>query len=269
MTSPLEIEDRGHVRILRLNRPERKNALSSGLGWAIVTAIEDAARDDDVWVIGLTGAGDAFCSGLDLAPEAQGDFESAAPLSPQDMAADELGWVGRFPVLMRERCEKLVVGGINGVAVGAGLSLAMATDIRIASDRARFLAGYARLGTSPDGGLTWTLAQAIGYERTLRFLLEHQQANAAEALEWGMVGEVAPADEFDARFLACCDRLAGVAPLAARATKRIVHAATAPPDVAAHVRWELSNARGGLDTEDGKEALAAFLEKRKPTFQGR
>ncbi len=84
-----------------------------------------------------------------------------------------------------------------------------------------------------------------------------------------MVGEVVPDDAFETHFLETCDRLAEVAPLAARATKRIVHKATHPPDVAAHVRWELGNARGGLDSEDGREALSAFLEKRKPTFQGR
>ncbi len=268
MSEPiLQIEDRDHVRTLRLNRPERKNALSSALGWQIVRAIEEAARDDDVWVIGLTGVGDAFCSGLDLVGMGADDVESG--LSPQDEALDELGWIGRFPVVMREVCEKPIVGGLNGVAVGAGLSLAMCTDVRVASESARFLAGYARLGTSPDGGLTWTLAQAIGYERALRFLLDQQKASAAEALALGMVGEVVDAAGFEARFEELCTRLASVAPIAARQTKRVVHRATMPPDLASHMRWELANARRGLDSEDGAEAFRAFQEKRAPACKGR
>jgi len=106
MSDPLVLcEQRGHVRVLRLNRPEKKNALSDALGWAIVAAFEEAAADDDVWVVGLTGAGDAFCSGLDLSPSS-GD---ASPLSPQNAALDELSWVGRFPVLRRETWDGEVV----------------------------------------------------------------------------------------------------------------------------------------------------------------
>ena len=263
----LHLEDRGHVRVLRLHRPDKKNALSTELGWAIVSAVEDAARDDSVRVIGITGSGDAFCSGLDLAPSPQG--ETSAALTPQEAVLDDLGWVGRFPVVMRERCDKLVIAGINGVAVGAGLSLAMSADLRIASDRARLMAGYARMGTSPDGGLSWTLSQAIGYERALRFLLERQTVTAAEALELGMVGEVTPADGFDARFREACDNLAALAPLAVRQTKRVVHRATMPPDLVDHARWEIASARRGLASEDGAEALAAFREKRAPVYKGR
>jgi len=154
-----------------------------------------AAADDDVWVVGLTGEGDAFCSGLDLRPGDGGP--SRNPLSPQDQIIDDLGWVGRFPLSMRLECDKPVVAGINGVAVGAGFSLAMSADIRIASSSARFLAGYARAGTSPDGGLSFTLPQAIGHERALRFLLEQRMISAEEALALGIVGEVVPAADFD------------------------------------------------------------------------
>ena len=130
--SVLVTETRGRVRILRLNRPEKKNALNEALGWAIVEALEQAARDEEIWVIGITGAGDAFCSGLDLTA-GRGDADPS-PLSAQDRILDDLGWVGRFPVAMRDRCDKPVVAGVNGVAVGAGLSLAMSADIRLASN---------------------------------------------------------------------------------------------------------------------------------------
>jgi len=259
-------EDRDKVRIIRLNRPKRKNALTGSLGWAIVNAIREAAADDDIWVIGLTGAGDGFCSGLDLSDAGSNEGN---PLSPQSQMTDELGWVSRFPLVMREECEKPIVGGINGVAVGAGFSLAMATDVRIASSSARFLAGYARAGTSPDGGLTWTLAQAIGYEGALRFLLEQEMISADDALARGIVGEVAPEGEFEARFLAYCELLAGVSPIAARQTKSMVGRALELPSLRGHLSIEIAAARRGLQTEDSKEAVRAIMEKRKPVFTGR
>lgn len=264
--SPVLTETHEHVRIVRLNRPAKKNALTEAMGWAIVAAVEEAARDDAVWVVGITGAGDAFCSGLDLSDRGG---ERGTPHSPQDDMLDDLGWVSRFPLVMREGCTKPVVGGINGVAVGAGLSLAMAADVRIASRRARFLAGYARAGTSPDGGLSFTLPQAIGYEHALRFLLEQETIDADEALARGLVGEVVDADAFDDRFLACCQRLARVSPIAARQTKRMLGAATTAIDLETHLRIEVAHARRGLQTEDSREAVKAILEKRAPRFRGR
>jgi 2-(1,2-epoxy-1,2-dihydrophenyl)acetyl-CoA isomerase len=263
----LEVEQRGFVRILRLNRPERKNALTSELGWAIVEAVEAAARDDAVRVVGITGNGDAFCSGLDLSD--RGDEGPEPPLSAQERIVDDLGWINRIPLATRQLCEKPVVAGIGGVAVGAGFSLAMCADIRVASQNARFLAGYARAGTSPDGGLTWTLPQAIGYERALRFLLEQEMVPADRALSLGIVGEVVDSEGFGDHFAAYCERLATVAPIAARQTKRMVGETTTPAALEAHLRAEIANARRGLATEDGREAVAAILEKRPPVFQGR
>ena len=237
------------VRVLRLNRPERKNALSSELGWAIVHAFERAASDDAVRVVGITGTGDAFCSGVDLAPTT-----GHHALSPGDETVDDLGWVGRFPLVIRLACDKPVVAGVNGVAIGAGLSLAMCADMRVASSAARFHPGYARAGTSPDGGLSWTLPQALGHERAMRFLLEQEMIAAPDARVLGLVGEVVEAAEFDARFASYCERLAGVAPIAARQTKRLVARVGLPRDLEAHLRDEMSYVHRGLSSEDGREA---------------
>ncbi len=262
----LEIVDRGFVRLLRLNRPARKNALNESLGWAIVSAVREAARDDAVRVVAVTGAGDAFCSGLDLGP---GDPSGEPPLSAQERIVDDLGWVNRFPLAMRVECEKPVVAGLNGAAVGAGFSLAMCADIRLASPAARFLAGYARAGTSPDGGLTWTLPQAIGYERAMRFLLEQEMVSAERALALGIVGEVVTGEDFEGRLLDYCERLASVAPIAVRQTKRMLGRASTSTSLEAHLREEIANARRGLATEDGREAVQAIREKRPPVFRGR
>jgi 2-(1,2-epoxy-1,2-dihydrophenyl)acetyl-CoA isomerase len=262
----LVIETIGRVRVLRLDRPERKNALTSSLGWSIVRAIADADADDDVRVVALTGNGDAFCSGLDLG----GDGEPAdTGLSDQEQVLDEKGWVGRFLLALRFDTDKPVVVGLNGVAVGAGLSLAMAADIRLAADTARVHPGYLRAGTSPDGGLTWSLPTLLGHEAALRFLLESRFVDAEEALRLGMVSEVVPADQLDTRLLELCHAIAAQAPLAVRRTKRLVARAPLVTDVDARVRDEIRHALAGLATEDGQEAVQAIIEKRPPEFRGR
>ncbi|MCP5059760.1 MAG: hypothetical protein GY937_23910 [bacterium] len=254
-------ETSGHVRILTLNRPAKKNALSGDLIDAINEGFASAAADDDVRVVGLTGAGDAFCSGADLAPK------PAAARSPRrENTADHVIQLVRG---IRVDCEKPVVAGIGGIAIGAGLSLALCADMRIASSNARVHPGYARAGSSPDCGLSFTLPQAIGHERAMRFLLEPKMHAADEALALGLVGEVVPADDFDEAFRVYCHKIAEVAPLASRQTKRLVTRAGLIADLKGHLRDELDLARHALSSEDGREAVKAIFEKRKPKFTGR
>jgi enoyl-CoA hydratase/carnithine racemase len=259
-----QVSDEGRVRTIRLNRPEKKNALSSELAWAVVEAVEAAARDDEVWILAITGTGDAFCSGLDLS----GGGPDASPLPDQSRYLDDIGWVGRFPLVLRQVCDKPIVGGINGVAAGAGMSLAMACDIRLGARGLCFIAGYPRIGGSPDGGLTWTLPQAVGYEAAMRFLLENRTVDAEEALQMGLVGELVDDDRFDERLAEYCAMLAERSPLTARLTKRGIVAATTSLDLEMHVRFELSNIMRAFRSNDGQEARKAFLEKRTPTFHG-
>ena len=266
-TGVLEEQTIGHVRALRLNRPERKNALTSELGWGIVNALGRATADDDVRVIALTGNGDGFCSGLDLGPGDGTAVETG--LSRQELFLDEKGWVGRFLVALRLDTDKPVVAGVNGVAVGAGLSLAMAADIRIASDTARLHPGYLRAGTSPDGGLTWSLPTLVGHEQAMRFLLESRFVAADEALARGLVSEVVPAAELDERLLDYCGEIAQQAPLAVRQTKRLVARSLLTTDLEARAREEIRLAVRGLDSEDGQEAVRAIMEKRPAKFSGR
>ena len=265
MGDQLLVESNERVRTIRINRPEVRNALTDRLAWDIVEAVEEAAKDDAVWAIGITGAEGAFCAGLDLRNRGAG---GGSPLSEMDDAVDDIGWVGRFLITLRETCDKPIIAGINGPAAGAGLALAMASDMRLMAESAILIAGYPRIGASPDGGLTLTLQQAMGYEQTMRFLLENRTVDAAEALRLGLVGEVVPDDEFPARFAEYCAFIAERAPIASRLTKRgVVRAWNL--NLTDHMRYELSNIRRAFGTDDSKEAIQAFLDSRPPEFRGR
>lgn len=265
MSSVVEVSDLGHVRTIRLNRPEKKNAINDALAWGIISAIEQAAKDDSVWVIAVTGKEGAFCSGLDLT----GPGKSASPLSPLSQQLDDIGWVGHFLLSMRRTCDKPIVGGINGVAVGAGLGLAMATDIRIVSKSARLMAGYTRIGGSPDAGLTITLPQIMGYERAMRFMLENTSANGEQAVALGMAGEVVDDDKFEQRLADYCQELCKWSPITFRLLKRGMTRSLETTDMEQQLRYEVGNIRRAFSSEDAKEARTAFLEKRDPVFVGK
>ena len=267
MTQVLDIQTDGRLRVLRLNRPERKNALNGELLGALGAALREAAHDDDVWAVALTGNGDAFCSGLDLD---QNSDRTDVDEPNDDASAERDDATDHLSLLMRVECEKPVLAGVNGVAVGIGLSLAMNADIRIAAPSARFHPGYARVATSPDGGLTWTLTRAVGYERAMRFLLEQRMLSAPEAHALGLVSEITETDdEFEQRFLDYGQMLASVAPLAARQTKRLLVRVDQPPDLATHLDDEIGLALHGLASNDSKEAIRAMVSKERPEFTGR
>jgi len=258
------VADRGHVRTITLNRPEKKNALSTALAWGVIEAVDAAAKVDDIWVVAITGSGDAFCAGLDLS-----GGERFHPGTPQVAQLDDIGWVGHFLLAIRKRCDKPVVGGINGVAVGAGLGLAMATDVRLVARSARLMAGYTRIGGSPDAGLTITLPQAMGYERAMRFMMENRTANGEEAVALGMAGEVVDDDKFADRLAAYCDQLCEWSPITLRLLKRGMVRAMESTDMESQLRYEVGNIRMAFASDDAKEARQAFFEKRKPTFVGK
>ena len=258
LSEPVLLEEtRGNTRILRLNRADKKNAMSGELTEAIVCAIDKASTEPSIRVIGITGNGDTFCAGADLSPGKR-----------RDSAEDTIERVVQLVTGIKVHCEKPVVAGINGLAIGAGLSLAMCCDMRMASSTATFHPGYARVGTSPDCGLTWTLPQTVGHEQAMRFLLEVEFIDAQKALAMGMIGSVSPAENFDEAFVAYCEKITQIAPLAATQTKAQISQVGLPDDLAAVVRNELRLTGKGLASRDGKEARKAIFEKRSPQFGG-
>jgi len=264
MTDVVKVADVGHVRTITLNRPDKKNALSNELAWGVVSAVEDAVKVDNVWVIAITGSGDSFCAGLDLS-----GGERFHPYTPQSAQLDDISWVGQFLLAIRKRCDKPVVGGINGVAVGAGLGLAMATDVRLVARSARLMAGYTRIGGSPDAGLTITLPQAMGYERAMRFMMENRTAMGDEVVALGMAGEVVDDDKFADRLAAYCQELCAWSPITLRLLKRGMVKSMESTDMEQQLRYEVGNIRMAFASDDAKEARKAFFEKRRPVFVGK
>ena len=268
MDDVLEVRTEGRLRVLRLNRPERKNALSRDLIAALHRGVRDAADDENVWAIVLTGNGDGFCSGLDVGDASFGD--SGASGGDRDAPAREPPKLDHLTVLMKVECEKPILAGINGVAVGAGVSLALNADIRIAAPSARFHPGYTRVGLSPDLGLTWTLPRAVGYERAMRFMLEQRMVPAQEALTLGLVSEVLERDDdLDTRLLEYGTMLTRVAPIAARQTKRLMVRADEPADLTGQLDAEVELVFHALRSQDSAEAVRAMLARDEPDFTGR
>src|SRR6476661_6173839 len=185
----LRLSDADGVRIITLDRAEKLNAVNGALASALADALDDAARDDAVRVVVITGAGRAFCAGLDI---------SAPPELPVTTLADRLdpyAWVGRW-VQRVVACEKPVIAAVNGAAAGAGFGLALACDVRLIAVSATVTAGYVRRGLSPDAGVSYFLPRHVGLARAADILLTGRDVDAGEAERIGLVARVIPDDQF-------------------------------------------------------------------------
>ena len=252
------------VRTITLNRPERLNAVNPALADALPAALDDAAADDAVRVVVITGAGRGFCAGLDLSEPA-----GAAVLAGQGTRAERLdahAWVGRW-VRAVVGCEKPVIAAVNGPAAGAGFGLALACDVRLVAEDATMTAGYARRGLSPDAGVTYFLPRLVGLARAMDITLTGRDVDAREAERIGLVSALLPRDGFVAGVAAYAARLAAGPPIALALTKRLL-TASYERTLDAQLRDELAHIKTAFGTADVREAMAAFKEKRAPTFRG-
>ena len=248
------------VRTIILNRPERLNAVNPRLAAEFPEAIADATATDDVRVVVIAGAGRAFCAGLDLQ-------EPARPAGGSRRAQlDDLAWVGRW-VLAVAQCDKPVIAAVHGAAAGAGLGLALACDIRLLSESAKLTTGYVRRGLSPDAGVSWFLPRLIGHSRAAEWLLTGRDVDAAEAERIGLAARVFGDDTFAAEVAAYAETLAGGPPISHTLTKRVLLAG-ASASLEEQLRRELEAIKRTFATDDVKEAMQAFIEKRAPVFRG-
>ena len=245
------------VITLTLNRPDALNALNAELRGAVLTAIKAAGRDEDVRAVVLTGAGRGFCAGADLrGGGAERQFRRV--LTEQ-----------YHPLMEAIRAlPKPVVAAVNGVAAGAGMSLALAADLVVASEEARFVPAFHRIGLVPDSGLTRILVRALGRHRAFELHVGERQLTAADAHAAGLVAAVVPADRLAGAVAELAERLAGGPTLAIGLTKRLIGMAE-DTGLSGSLAAEAALQEVAGRTEDHAEGVTAFAEKREPNFRGR
>jgi enoyl-CoA hydratase/carnithine racemase len=252
------LDRRDHVTTVTLNRPDKLNALNLQMAEELHDALAKEDRDDDTRVIVITGAGRAFSSGADLRP-------GPAPAEPRSSTAPGLA---DSLVAALGDIEKPMIASINGVAVGGGCTMTLLCDIRIASEAARFQLPFTKLSISAELGSTYLLPRLIGMGKAMEIVLTSRMIEAREAGEIGLVNYVVPADDLLRTTTEMADSIAALPPMAVRMNKRGLQLGVGS-DLASQLRYETIASAVLSRTEDAKEAVAAFREKRDPVFTGR
>jgi enoyl-CoA hydratase/carnithine racemase len=248
-----------HIATVTLSRPERRNALNPRAYSEIEAAFRAATADDDVRCVIVTGADPAFCSGEDVKEMMTGERTAARTSVPH----------GPTPAAMAAiECTKPVIAAVNGAAVGWGMELALFADIRIASERAKFAELFIKRGLISDVGGLWRLPAIVGPAKASELLFTGDTVNATEAKHIGLVSDVVPHAELMPRARGLAERIAANAPLALLAMKEGLRR-TAYGDPSEIGRWAIQQIYRLFATDDHREGVRSFLEKRKPVFRGR
>jgi 2-(1,2-epoxy-1,2-dihydrophenyl)acetyl-CoA isomerase len=260
----LRIDLDGEIGTLTLNRPDRLNAMSPEMIGELVLAASWLADSARLRALLVTGEGRAFSAGGDVTWFKRGIDDEGHDLPADVRRGAE---VLHQAIVDFRRIPYPVVAAVNGVAAGAGFSLALMCDTRIASEEAAFVCAYGRIGASPDGGMTYFLPRIIGPGRAVELLLNDPMLSAQQALEAGLVAEVVPADRLAARAREKAEKLAAKAPHYVRMCKRLV-AESLDHSLAEHLQLERHGIADSMATDDLREGVTAFLEQREPTFTG-
>ena len=254
-------EKKDGVGLITLNRPESYNALNREIMLALLEVLQDAAVNEEVRTIVITGNGKAFCSGGDLVGHIA--FETPNPVQRQEYVKE-----GGLISVALQKIPKPVIAAVNGVAAGAGMDLALACDIRIASDQAKFSEVFAKAGLIPDMGGSWFLPRLVGLGKALELIFTGDTIDANEAYRIGLVNHVVPHEELLNEVMEMAGRFAKGPAQSYKLSKWAVYRAL-NLDLPAACEHELFGQNLLIETEDAKNAIQAFREKRTPEFKGR
>ncbi len=258
-TPSVQVETRGAVALVTLNRPESANTLNLQMGMDLLAAALACARNAEVRAVVLTGAGRNFCFGGDLRAMASRDTSG-------DDYIRELTTYLHAAIAHFTRMDAPVIAAVNGTAAGAGVGLVAMADLAVCARSAKFNLAYTNAGLTPDAGTSFLLPRIVGAKRTMELLLLNRTLTAAEALSWGLVNEVVADEEVPARALAIAEQLAAGATRAYGATKRLLAASLGAFE--SQMILESETIAAHAVGAEGTEGISAFLEKRRPDFPG-
>ena len=261
MTEPVLLQIEGAVATVLINRPEQRNALDAAAKALLLERLGQAAADDSIRAVVLTGAGSAFCVGQDLGEHAQA--LAADPATAFDTVDQDYNPV----ITLLATMPKPVVAAVNGTCVGAGLGLALACDLRVISSAAKFGTAFCGIGLTCDSGLSVSLVRAVGQARAAQLMLLGSIFTAEEAVGWGISGIIADPAKTVATAVEVAEGLAAGPTRAFAETKALLSAAPTATLAQALAAESAAQHRLGL-TRDHRDAVTAFLRKEKPTFSG-
>lgn len=254
----LVFEKKGNLAYITLNRPEKYNSVNQELAFAIQAALDDCAGDKAIRAIVLSGTGKAFCAGQDL-----GEI-----VDPNGPPLDDIVSKHYNPIVMKIRdIEVPVIAAVNGVAAGAGANIALACDVVIAKESASFLQAFSKIGLIPDSGGTYTLPRLIGQARASALMMLGEKIPANEAMEMGMIYKAVPDEEYEEYVAKIAGKLANMPTKGLAYTKKLLNL-SAVNNMEDQLALEHKYQSMAGATDDYKEGVNAFLEKRKPVFKG-
>ncbi|WP_175986733.1 enoyl-CoA hydratase-related protein [Bacillus sp. Marseille-Q1617] len=257
MFETIKYEVKNHVAWITLNRPDKLNAFIRQLNLEVAKAVKESSRNEDVRALVITGEGRAFCSGQDLS-------EVDDSMDHGEVLRNNYG-----PMVKEiEACEKPVIAAVNGVAAGAGFSLALACDFRLVSEKASFVQAFVHVGLVPDSGNLYYLANLVGYAKALELAVFGEKIKADQAEKLGLVTKLVPVDSWQEETGAFAERIASMPTKAIGLMKRLLkgsHDLTFDE----YLEKEAYAQRIAGQTDDHREGVTAFLEKRRPSFQGK
>lgn len=257
MFETIRYEVKDGVAWLYLNRPDKLNAFTAQMNREIKDAIKDASKDDKVRCVVITGEGRAFCSGQDLS-------EVDENMDHGEVLRNHYG-----PMVKQIRqCEKPIVAAVNGVAAGAGFSLALACDFRLVSEKASFINAFVHVGLIPDSGNLYFLSQLVGQAKAAELSILGEKVPAAEAVKMGLANQMISIEAFEKEVSSFAARLASMPTKAIGLIKRSLKAVSSL-SFEDYLEYEAQGQRTAGLTDDHREGIEAFIQKRKPVFFGK